>query len=82
MAGIAYVWHRNLWLSLILWMAMTANMILAGLFGALVPITLRKLKLDPALGSSIFVTMATDVGGFFTFLGLATLLLHHLLGHS
>ena len=82
MAGIAYVWHRNLWLALILWMAMTANMILAGLFGALVPITLRKLKLDPALGSSIFVTMATDVGGFFTFLGLATLLLHHLLGHS
>jgi magnesium transporter len=82
MAGIAYVWHHNLWLSLILWMAMTANMILAGLFGALVPITLRKLKLDPALGSSIFVTMATDVGGFFTFLGLATLLLHHLLGYS
>jgi magnesium transporter len=82
MAGIAYVWHRNFWLSAILWMAMTANMILAGLFGALVPITLRKLKLDPALGSSIFVTMATDVGGFFTFLGLATLLLQHLLGHS
>lgn len=80
MGGIAYAWHRNVWLSLILWMAMTANLILAGLFGALVPITLRKLKLDPALGSSIFVTMATDVGGFLTFLGLSTLLLHHLLG--
>jgi magnesium transporter len=80
MGGIAYVWHGNLWLSFILWMAMTANLIIAGLFGALVPITLRKLKLDPALGSSIFVTMATDVGGFLTFLGLSTLLLHHLLG--
>ncbi|MHC1744743.1 MAG: magnesium transporter [Syntrophobacteraceae bacterium] len=82
MGGIAYVWHRNVWLSLILWMAMTANLIIAGLFGALVPITLRKLKLDPALGSSIFVTMATDVGGFLTFLGLSTHLLHHLLGHQ
>lgn len=79
MGGIAYAWHRNPWLSLILWMAMTANLVLAGLFGSLVPITLRKLKLDPALGSSIFVTMATDVGGFLTFLGLSTLLLHHLL---
>ena len=52
-----------------------------GLFGALVLITLRKLKLDPALGSSIFVTKATDVGGFLTFLGLSTLLLHRLLDH-
>ena len=57
---------------------MTANLLIAGLFGAMVPITLRKLKLDPALGSSIFVTMATDVGGFLIFLGLSTLLLHHL----
>ncbi|GLI35036.1 magnesium transporter MgtE [Desulforhabdus amnigena] len=78
MAGIAYAWFGNVWLSLILWMAMTTNLILAGLFGAMVPITLRKLKLDPALGSSIFVTMATDVGGFSTFLGLSSLLLHYL----
>ncbi len=82
MGGIALFWHRNVWLSLILWMAMTVNLVIAGLFGALIPITLRKLKLDPALGSSIFVTTATDVGGFLTFLGLSTLLLHHLLtGH-
>lgn len=79
MAGIAFFWYHNIWLSLILWMAMTANLILAGLFGALVPITLRRLNLDPALGSSIFVTTATDVGGFLTFLGLATLLIHRLL---
>lgn len=80
MAAIAYLWYGNLWLSLILWMAMTANMIIAGFFGAMVPITLRKLKLDPALGSSVFVTMATDVGGFFTFLGLASIFLHYILG--
>ncbi len=80
MAGIAYFWHKNLWLSVILWMAMTANLIIAGLVGSMVPIALRKLRLDPALGSSIFVTMATDTGGFFIFLGLSTLLLHHLIG--
>jgi magnesium transporter len=80
MAGIAFLWYGNVWLSLILWMAMTANLILAGLFGAMVPITLRRLKLDPALGSSVFVTMATDTGGFLAFLGLSHLLLDHLLG--
>ncbi|MCK8600882.1 magnesium transporter [Desulfoferrobacter suflitae] len=80
LAAIAYYWHKNLWLSVILWMAMTSNLIIAGLVGSMVPIALRKLKLDPALGSSIFVTMATDTGGFFIFLGLSTLLLHHLVG--
>ncbi len=79
MAGIAYLWHKNVWLSLILWMAMTANLIIAGFVGSMVPIALRKLKLDPALGSSIFVTMATDTGGFLIFLGLASLLLHQLM---
>ncbi len=80
MGGIAFFWYGNIWLSLILWMAMTANLILAGLFGAMVPITLRRLNLDPALGSSVFVTMATDVGGFLAFLGLSTLLLNQILG--
>jgi magnesium transporter len=80
MAAVAYFWHRNIWLSFILWMAMTANLIIAGLVGSMVPIALRKFRLDPALGSSIFVTMATDTGGFFIFLGLSTLLLHHLMG--
>jgi len=79
MAIIAYVWYKNLWLSLITCAAMTLNLVIAGLFGSMVPIFLRKLKLDPALGSSIFVTTATDVGGFFIFLGLATVFLHHLL---
>ncbi|MDZ7760469.1 MAG: magnesium transporter [Desulfovermiculus sp.] len=77
--GIAYFWYQNIWLSLILVIAMTANLVIAGLFGSMVPIILRKMKLDPALGSSIFVTTATDAGGFFIFLGLATLLLHNLL---
>lgn len=79
MAIIAYVWHRNIWLSFIIWMAMIANLIIAGLVGSFVPIVLRRFRLDPALGSSIFVTMSTDVAGFFTFLGLASLLIQFLL---
>ncbi|MGW8321118.1 MAG: magnesium transporter [Thermodesulfobacteriota bacterium] len=72
MGSITYLWYQNLWLSLILFVAMIANMILAGLFGALVPLLLKWANKDPALGSHIFVTTVTDVGGFFIFLGLAT----------
>ncbi|MEW5914550.1 MAG: magnesium transporter [Thermodesulfobacteriota bacterium] len=77
---IAYLWYGNPWLGLIVWLALVGNLIIAGLFGALVPIILRRLKLDPALGSSIFVTTATDVGGYSIFLGLAVLVMPHLLG--
>ena len=66
---IALFWFQNVWLALILWATMILNLILAGLVGSMVPITLRRLKLDPALGSSIFVTTATDVGGSWSFWG-------------
>ncbi|MCH7758808.1 magnesium transporter [Patescibacteria group bacterium] len=75
MGLIAFLWYDNLILGLILFLAMIGNLIIAGLFGASVPLILRKLNLDPALGSSIFVTTATDIGGFILFLGLATLLI-------
>lgn len=77
---VAYIWFGNPWLGLIVWLALVGNLIIAGLFGAMVPIVLRRLKLDPALGSSIFVTTATDVGGYSIFLGLAVLVLPHLIG--
>jgi magnesium transporter len=80
MGGVSYLWNQNLWLAVILWMAITLNLVIAGLVGSMIPIILRKLKFDPALGSSIFVTTATDVGGFSIFLGLSTLFLHQLLG--
>lgn len=80
MALIAYGWYRNIGLAVIMFFAMIANLVIAGLFGALVPLLLERLNLDPALGSSIFVTTATDVGGFFVFLGLATVLLQFLVG--
>ncbi len=80
MGVVAFLWFKNPWLGIIICVAMLANMFLAGIFGALIPIILNSMRLDPALGSSIFVTTATDVGGFFTFLGLATVLMNYLLG--
>jgi len=79
-AVVAFFWFGNPWLGLIVWLALVGNLIIAGLFGAMVPIVLRRLKLDPALGSSIFVTTATDVGGYSIFLGLAVMVLPHLIG--
>ena len=49
---------------------MILNMIVAGLFGILVPITLKKFNIDPAIASSVFVTTITDVIGFLSFLGI------------
>jgi len=62
-------------LSLVFAMAMVINSLVAGLVGVLVPVTLDKFRLDPAVASAVFVTTMTDVMGFFTFLGLASLLL-------
>jgi magnesium transporter len=75
---VALLWERNAILSGVLFAAQTVNLSIAGLFGAIVPLTLRRLRLDPALGSSVLVTTATDVCGFVSFLGTATLLLSRL----
>lgn len=56
-------------------MSMVINLISAGFFGAVIPLTLQKLKIDPAIGSTVLLTTVTDVVGFFSFLGLATLIL-------
>ncbi|MCX7999826.1 MAG: magnesium transporter, partial [Leptospiraceae bacterium] len=56
-------------------LAMFANLSVAGFMGALVPILLKALKIDPAIASSIFVTAFTDMFGFFCFLGLANYIL-------
>ncbi len=72
---VAFAFGRSLKLGLVLGSAMIINMFVAGCFGAVMPFVLKKLKIDPAVSSSIFVTAATDVSGFFAFLGLATLFL-------
>ncbi|MCA9392033.1 magnesium transporter [candidate division WWE3 bacterium] len=74
-ALVATLWHGNLMLGLVLAVSMVINLFAAGLFGATIPIVLQKLKIDPAISSSIFLTTVTDIVGFFTFLGLATIVL-------
>ena len=68
---IGYVWKGNAMLGLILGLAMLGNMVVAGLTGAGVPLLLRRMKLDPAVSSAVFVTTITDILGFLLFLGLA-----------
>ncbi len=67
---IVFLWFKDLNLSIIIGVSMTLNMIVAGLFGILVPVTLKKFKVDPAISSSVFVTTITDVIGFLSFLGV------------
>jgi magnesium transporter len=71
-------WFGNPVLGLVLGLALLVNMIVAAIAGTAVPLVLRALGLDPATGSSVFVTACTDMTGFAAFLGLATLLLAYL----
>ncbi len=72
---VLYFMFGNVYLGFIIFAAMIANLIISGTFGFLIPLVLKKLKIDPALASSILLTTATDVFGFFVFLGLAQLFL-------
>ncbi len=78
-AIVLYFMYDNLYLSLIIFIAMIANLMIAGFFGFVVPVVLKTMKMDPAVASSIFITTATDVFGFFVFLGLAQACLPYLL---
>ena len=69
---IVQLWFKQINLSLLIGVSMILNMIVAGLFGILVPVSLKKLNIDPALASSVFVTTITDVIGFLSFLGLGS----------
>ena len=69
----AWLWRGIPALGLVIGLAMLGNLVAAGLAGTLVPLTLKALKLDPALASAVIVTTVTDVVGFGLFLGLATL---------
>tara|TARA_B100000886_G_scaffold336591_1_gene295665 strand:+ start:2828 stop:4207 length:1380 start_codon:yes stop_codon:yes gene_type:complete len=71
-AIIVQFWFNKFNLSLLIGISMILNMIVAGLFGILVPVSLKKLNIDPALASSVFVTTITDVIGFLSFLGLGS----------
>jgi len=70
-------WTGDWIMAFILMTAMVVNMVIAGVAGGVVPLVLKRLGFDPAVSSSIFVTTFTDVGGFFSFLALATFALRH-----
>jgi magnesium transporter len=72
---IAYLWHGNQVIGIALFLAMVLTMAVAGLLGAAVPLLLKSLDQDPALGSGVIVTTFTDVVAFFSFLGIGTLIL-------
>ena len=76
---IVTIIYHNIYLGVIIFLAMIGNLIISGFFGLVIPIVLEKLKIDPALSSSIFLTTATDVLGFFLFLSLASIFLTKLL---
>ena len=69
-----FLWSHNFGLALVIGVSMVGSMVIAAISGASVPIVLTALKRDPATASSIILTTVTDVSGFFSFLGLATLL--------
>jgi len=72
---VATLWNKNPMLGLVIGLAMIVNLIIAGLFGATIPLIMKRLGKDPASSATIFITTATDVFGFFVFLGLATIIL-------
>ena len=72
---VAYLLYGSWSLGVVMTAAMILNLLLAALMGVLIPMTLSKLGRDPAMGASVMITAVTDSGGFFIFLGLATLFL-------
>ena len=75
MGAIAYFWFGDIKLGVVMAAAMVINLLFAGLFGSVIPLTLKRLNIDPAVASSVLLTTVTDMVGFFAFLGLAKLIL-------
>jgi len=75
MGIIASIWFDKGLLGVVIALSMVINLLSAGFFGSMVPLLLKKLDVDPAIGSTVILTTVTDVVGFFSFLGLATLIL-------
>ncbi|MGM0534365.1 MAG: magnesium transporter [Campylobacterota bacterium] len=75
MGLVAYAWFGVAMLGVVIGLSMIINLFAAGLFGSVVPLALKKLNVDPAIGSTVVLTTVTDIVGFFSFLGLATIIL-------
>lgn len=77
---VAYLWKGNLWLGLVVGGALAANTIVSVVMGGMLPLILKRLKMDPALVSSPLLTTVTDMCGFFFVLGFASMVLPRLAG--
>ena len=75
MGIIASIWFDKGMLGVVIGLSMIINLLSAGFFGSMVPLLLKKMDVDPAIGSTVILTTVTDVVGFFSFLGLATIIL-------
>lgn len=73
--AVAYLWFKIPLLGLVIALSMIINLFFAGFFGTIIPLGLRRAGIDPAVGSTVILTTVTDVVGFLSFLGLATLIL-------
>ena len=73
--GITYLWFRDIIIATLICVAMVVNLVFSAIAGIFIPIILRKFNQDPAIAGSVVVTTVTDVIGFFSFLGLATIFL-------
>ena len=78
-AVVAWIWNGNPFLGLVIGLGMFFNLIFAGLSGALIPLIMKKIGIDPAQSSNIILTTVTDILGFFTFLGFALLFQNYLI---
>ena len=74
-ATVVILVNHDIKIAIVLGMAMIINLLVAGLFGTMVPLIMKRLGKDPATSATIFITTATDILGFMAFLGLATLIL-------
>ncbi|WP_299264968.1 magnesium transporter [uncultured Psychrosphaera sp.] len=74
-AGVVAIWKQDIMLGAVIAFAMMMNLIAAGLAGVLIPLMLKRMKIDPALAGSVILTTVTDIVGIFAFLGTATWLL-------
>jgi magnesium transporter len=77
-AVIAFLWDGSAVLGIVIGLSLVLNLLIGSLMGVMIPVTLRRMKLDPALASGVFLTTITDAVGFFSLLGLATLFLKYL----
>ena len=75
LGGITYALYSDYRLSMVMTAAITINLLLAALMGVVIPLVMNRFGKDPAVGSSVLITAMTDSGGFFIFLGLATIFL-------